>query len=133
MVEALSAQRQQELQSQSQSQESISTLAFPQQPVTNTTYHHTRLLLRFLYSPSLIHGSPLTCMHYGSHLGLLGDESRAKFCMLETNKRMIRSIRELDKVNAYTLPSMCCRCGVSDCPVLTHSVSFPVERWPRWV
>lgn len=34
-------------------------------------------------------------------MGLLTDENRVRFCFLENNKRMQRSLKELDKVNAY--------------------------------
>ncbi len=34
-------------------------------------------------------------------MGFLTDENRLKFSFLENNKRMQRSLKELDKVNAY--------------------------------
>lgn len=39
-------------------------------------------------------------------MGLLTDENRVKFCFLENNKRMQRSLKELDKVNAYVCPRL---------------------------
>ncbi len=55
--------------------------SMPDLPSTSTKWHHCRLLL--------------------SHLGFLTDENRSKFIFLDNNKRFLRSLKELDKVNSY--------------------------------